>query len=207
MTEAIFTLPTAPEAPPVPADAEAADGVYELYQFHAERAAQNLTEFFRKPRNSAIMLAAGGEAQEAEDAAWQLYNAFDLETATGPVLDKLGALVGELRSGRTDEDYAAAIRARILVNSSTGRQEDLLAVAAALIPGYDSILLIEEYPAHFTISISGDWGAVTVDTVGRMLRQAKAAGVGMLGIKVETADTMIWDSLTNTWGYDWSLIF
>lgn len=53
---------------------------------------------------------------------------------TGDLLDRLAAVVGETRQGRSDVDFLAAYRIRVMVNASRGLTEDLLRIANALNP-------------------------------------------------------------------------
>ncbi len=206
MAEAIYTLPEAADpAPVLPSEGE---GVYVYNSQHAEQAINNLIEFFRKPRNSEMMRIVGGQIQDIEDAAWQLYNAFDVDTATGVTLDLLGGVVGERRDNRLDPDYRAAVRARILVNLSNGRIEDMLAVLAALIPNNTGILVQEFYPAAIRFDVFDSFSGASAETVARMLRQAKPAGVKLTFVPVDTDDTMIWHEAgpdpVNGWGAKWA---
>jgi hypothetical protein len=201
--EAIYTLPEAAPAPVV-ADTE---GTYVYNDQHAEQAVANLIEFFRKPRSSEIMRIVGGQVQDVEDAIWQLYTAFDMNTATGMTLDLLGGVVGEARANRTDDDYRAAVRARILVNRSNGRLEDMLAVLVALLPDNTGIVVHEFYPASIRFDVFDAFAGATAETVARMLRQSKPAGVKLTFVPVDTDTTMIWHAAgpdaTNGWGANW----
>lgn len=204
-TEAIFTLPDAPE--PAPAAPEL-EGQYLYSGEHAEQMVQHLIEFFRKPRSSALMRSVGGHLQDFEDAAWAMYNALDVDTAVGHWLDLLGAIVGERRDGREDDDYRGAVRARILVNLSNGRLEDMLRVLLAMLPDA-TVIDAEYYPAALRFDIYDAFTGTQPATVARMLRQAKPAGVRLDVVVVDQDSTMIWSSpegadLVNGWGADWA---
>lgn len=140
------------------------------------RSISRLIEYFRRgPRNQAFLKGVVGQVQDLEDSAWSLYYGLRLDNATGVNLDVLGRRVGELRTGRVDDDYRAAIRTRILVNLSKGRVEDLIAIVKSLLPS-TSVQVAEYWPPALSFSVTS-LGSVTFDTMNRMLLQAKAAGV------------------------------
>ncbi|MEY4507972.1 MAG: Shewanella sp [Pseudomonadota bacterium] len=205
MAEAIYTLPETPAPALAAADAE---GTYTYNGQHAEQMAANLIEFFRKPRNKALMRVVGGQVQDVEDVLWQLYNAFDVDNATGAALDFLGLVVGERRDDRGDENFRAAVRARILVNLSNGRVEDMIAVLLALDPDMQATI-IELYPAAVRFDVISTFAGASAETMARMLRQAKPAGVRLTFVPVDSDDTMIWSSPgapapLHGWGEDWA---
>src|SRR5687767_3234790 len=134
------------------------DGEYSLNETHAEEGFAQLIDFFRVdcPRNQVVMDAVMAQAQEIENAFWELLTAFDLDTATNDQLLLLGKLVGEGQLGRDDEDFRAAIRARILVNRSDGRVEQLYEIGRALIPNEDVTHRITQYASAMTYEFRGD---------------------------------------------------
>jgi hypothetical protein len=190
----------------------APEGTYGHSPDHVERSILQLIEVFRKPRNQEWLRTSVGQVQEIEDALWQLFNAFDLETGEGAVLDLIGNLLGERRDGRLDPDFRAALRARILVNQSDGHLESMLAVLVALVPslaGSDDVLVSELYPAGVHFEILAALDGVEPATIARMLRQAKPAGVKLSLTVGDTAETMIWRSpagadAINGWGAKWA---
>jgi hypothetical protein len=190
----------------------APEGTYGHSPDHVERSILQLIEVFRKPRNQEWLRTGVGQVQEVEDALWQLFNAFDLETGEGAVLDLIGNLLGERRDGRLDADFRAALRARILVNQSDGRLESMLAVLVALVPsleGSDNVTVEEQYPAGLRFEILAALDGVEPATIVRMLRQAKPAGVRLNLTVGDTATTMIWKTTPGTdpvngWGANWA---
>lgn len=163
------------EAAP-PESTEDPDGQYLLNVEHALQAINHLIEAFRfGPRNQGILAGIGAQLQEIEQAYWDLYNAFDGDTATGDQLDLLGKLVGELRQGRTDDDYRAAVKVRIMVNVSDGSLPTLLRISLAMVPGA-TVIMSESAPMTITIDFSTE-GDTTIRTLKQMLQKAKAGGV------------------------------
>lgn len=204
MSEAIYLVPT-----PAPPLVEAVtDGVYTYSPDHVERGIGQLIEVFRKPRNMSWLSSGIGQIQEIEDALWQLNNGFDVDFAEGQALDFLGTVVGEARYGRLDADYRAAVRARVLVNQSDGTIEDMLAVLLALDPAMHATVQ-EFYPAAVRFDVISAFSGASPETMARMLRQAKPAGVRLTFVPVDSDDSMIWSGVAgeypdNGWGSDWS---
>ena len=93
--------------------------------------------------NQNLLASYLNRLQELENACWTLLQSMSIGAATGDLLNKLGAIVGEARASRSDADYQAAIRLRIRVNISSGRAVDVLAVAslanAPYLPTYSDV--------------------------------------------------------------------
>jgi hypothetical protein len=68
-------------------------------------------------------------SDQIEDALLTLAIAFLVPHATGDQLDIVGTRVGQLRNGMDDAAYRTAIKARVLVNRSTGCFRDVKAIA------------------------------------------------------------------------------
>lgn len=176
MPTTIIDLYTDDPAIPVPAPAPPATGELIHDPNMVARSINRLISYFRRgPRNRAFLDATVGEFQILEDAAWTLYYETRLPNADGVNLDVIGRVVRELRAGRDDEDYRAALRTRILVNRSNGRIEDLIAIIESMVPGA-AVTVAEYLPPTIVFNID-DLGDVTAETAYRMLFQAKAAGV------------------------------
>lgn len=116
--------------------------------------------------------------QTTEDLMAPLVLSRDVETATGATLDSLGQAVGAERSGLADDIYRLFIKAKVLVNGSSGTSNELIAIVRQL--AGDPILgvLVDEYnpatvfvrPQDFAIEDNADiWGA--------LLQLAKSAGI------------------------------
>lgn len=177
-TEFIFDAPGTTPFTPTPAAETVSATATELVQNtqHVEEGISHLIEFFRNgPRNRAVLTAVLSQAQEIEDAFWQLYTERSIDVAVGEQLNILGRIVGELRGDRADEDYRAAIRVRILVNSSDGKPEQLIAIVLGISP-LAVVTFTENYPAAIRIRVSS-LGSATLQTMYTLVQQAKPAGV------------------------------
>jgi hypothetical protein len=123
---------------------------------------------------------------DVEDTVSAIRDGMDVDNATGDQLDKLGELVGESRQGRADALYRLYIKARILVNTSYGRAQDVIALFQQLAPTLTawtssldvSVQLTEYYPASFDVTLYGV-GVSTDELVGlqTFLGDTRGAGV------------------------------
>lgn len=96
------------------------------------------------------------QVQELENANIDLDNgSTDIDTAIGYQLDIFGKLVGALREGRTDEEYREYIRLTIVVNTGSGRPEDILFFLNAT-TNATNIRYWEHYPASIYLYLEGE---------------------------------------------------
>jgi hypothetical protein len=149
----------------------------ELVTTHETDGVARLTERMRKPKISALLASWLAEVQEVERTSWDLLTKRSPATAEGVVLDILGKIVGQPRLSLTDDLYRIWISGRILANASSGRASQLLDIARKL--AGEPVWLEEQYPGWCTLHarqpIPGDAGS----EIAKLLRLAKAAGVGM----------------------------
>lgn len=92
--------------------------------------------------------------QELESATWEVILERLLDNAVGPQLDVLGKLVGEPRWTSDDDEYRISIQARIAVNASNGRPQDIEAVAELVlrVAGAGADFHVDEhYPATIVV--------------------------------------------------------
>ncbi len=165
---------------------------------HAERMVARLIEFFRKPRNSAWLRdVVGPQIQSIEDAIAVLFEAFDVNTATGKTLDLLGGVVGELRNDRDDDAFRVAVRTRTLVNQSEGTIEELNQIIESADPTLATTLQ-EYYPAALVARWFGTWSEIGPKDLYILLRQAKPAGVMFHAVLANnTATDFRWSTVAN----------
>lgn len=94
------------------------------------------------------------QIQELEQFFFTLKTLRTIDTAVGVQLEGIGDIVGEARNGRSDDDYRRAVRAKILINISSGTTEDLLGVVDKLLPASKTLVATEDsFPAHFEILV------------------------------------------------------
>lgn len=143
------------------------------------------------------------QIQDLEDVFYAIEQARHPDNATGAQLDGCGAIVGEPRYGRGDDDYRVGIKVRIAINRSRGTPEDVINILSILCE-YKSIEYQGSYPAGYLMWIMealdpADDPSTWVDYV----EDATVAGVRvMIGSFVEPAFT--WDvgysDGDGTWG-------
>lgn len=129
-------------------------------------------QFQASPKVLALLTAIVGPLDSALSDGDNLKSQRWIDTATGKQLDGCGAIVGEMRKGRSDDDYRAAIRFRVFVNVSNGTPQDLILGLQYLIDSDDRQYL-EMYPA--TAILFADGPAVPVDIHIQMQDLAPAA--------------------------------
>lgn len=139
--------------------------------------AKLLEQFKSKPNISAILTAFLDQAQDLENASFEVLEETVLATAAGVQLDGIGTIVDEERQGRNDADYRIGLQARILLNISSGATEELIAIVDALTGGSAVIEVeeVSEYPAGFIITVQTPISNGV--TVGAFVLLAKPAGV------------------------------
>lgn len=143
---------------------------------HEEQAVDRLPSASRDGVEEGLVRIFARRTQTLEDVAVDVLTMTTLETATGASLDTLGRLVGEPRDGRADVEYRLRIRARVAINRSSGRGDELLRIVRLVVGPAAALALQEFQPAAFVLTISGTATALP-DDVFALLVEAKAAGV------------------------------
>jgi hypothetical protein len=127
------------------------------------------------PRFVALVNALATRTGDLRDAASTIVAAFDIDTAVGVQLDRLGAILQRPRYGMDDDRYRDLLHVQIdLILSSTASAETLLAVFER-ITGAPASEYSEHYPAQFVIGGAVDPADVTL--LRGLLRQAKGWGI------------------------------
>lgn len=144
--------------------------------------AQNLLleQFKNSDLLHALLESWTAQVQITEDLIAPLVVARDVDVATGATLDSLGEAVGAERSGLADGVYRLLIKAKVLVNSSSGTADELIAIVRQLANSPIGVLVDEYDPA--TVFIKPQDFAITenADVWGGLLQLAKAAGVRLV---------------------------
>jgi hypothetical protein len=110
---------------------------------------------------------------------WELYIKRTVDDATGDALRVLGRIVGLVKGETSDTDFRVLVRAQIRVLKSRGTFNDLVNLLR-LVLGTDPSerLFIENYPASLMLQLLVV-PTFSVVLLGRILRAAKAGGVGL----------------------------
>lgn len=177
-----------------------------------------LYQFRGQPNMEAIAASYGAQFQEIEDVLWQLYTLRWLSTATGAQLDELGRMLDEPRGDKNDDDYRAAIYARIALNGSHGRIEDILFAMTNIKD--DRYQLRELGDATLVVRLLDAISTVSASTYNDALQKIKGGGVEAVfqyssdddentfrwavGDTVESTTTEGWSNDSGTDGGSWS---
>lgn len=169
-----FYLPTDPDVNPfvpLPSDIE-------YIESHCEDAKSLLTQEYKGlPRIEGYLCALGDQCQEVEKTLYQLLTLCNLDTATGVNLVQLGQIVGEEKRDRADDIYRVFIGIRILVNSSDGTIDQLLAIVLKAFGPSCGVYLYENAPMSVQVILPTDIGDIEPLDFTLYLRLAKDAGV------------------------------
>jgi hypothetical protein len=120
------------------------------------------------------------EIQELEDAIFDQYIGTMIRDAQGVALDRLGALVTQPRENRTDNVYRTWILARALVLRSSGRGEELIAIARMVLPADVGVKIVEEFPAALTIRLVGVVDNALGTALSALLQKARGISIRLL---------------------------
>lgn len=136
-----------------------------------------LTQFKGQPVMEGLVAAHVVQAQELEDVFIDLLLLLALDNAEGAQLDGVGRIVGELRLGRDDTDYRAAISGRIRINRQHSTIEDVItAMLLTLDKPYE---LTEQGNASIRVRLAAKWESSypSLATLNSVLQRAKGAAV------------------------------
>lgn len=120
---------------------------------HEDRAkAALVSQYQDKPVLADVIGAHASEVQAAETMLVQLNVERSVDSATGAILDRLGAIVGLTREpGQSDADYRLLIKSQIGKNVSQGEPERLIEVFRTLVSA-GLVHLGELFPAEVQLS-------------------------------------------------------
>lgn len=145
---------------------------------HVAQALASLAEQYKgKPKVEGLLTAFVNQVQKAEDGLWTLWSSRQVLSGAGAFLDVCGRIVGEPRSGRSDASYLFGLRAKILLNVSSGTVEEIYAIFALVTAGLGVTLQIQDwYPKAFALRMLGAITAQNASDFFALLLRAKDAG-------------------------------
>jgi hypothetical protein len=145
---------------------------------HEHKAPARLIERWKnKDAFRALQRSYLPEVREVENALWLVWVSRFVDYAADEQLDMIGRIVGELRQGRTDANYRLRVKARILINKSFGRVDDILEMLQVIEPAQASIT--EFGVASFRVNFDGPLeGVSSLAEIASLISEARAAGVG-----------------------------
>jgi hypothetical protein len=141
--------------------------------------ARRIDEYKKREKFGAWLASYLKGLQTIEAATWEVILERLLTDAVGVQLDMLGKIVGEPRWTSDDDEYRISIFARIAVNSSNGRYQDIETVAALVLRVGDTDAAFhpeEHFPA--TIFVVAD-EPIENDPNRAVLYLDKARGAGI----------------------------
>jgi hypothetical protein len=123
---------------------------------YAQRATDLLIEQFEnKPLIQGFVALAATRIQDAEVLIFDLILGRLLVYAVGQQLDNIGAMIGESRQGKNDDEYCIAIEFQIRLNRSSGEPETLID-ATMVLAGATVVQLMELFPGAVGIYTDGE---------------------------------------------------
>lgn len=143
-------------------------------QNHVQEGLALLTSrYANAPVLQGLLTAYLNRIQDLENVLWGILNAFILaNNPTGDQLLQLAKLVGQAPDGLTSADLLLAVKLRIAANTSQGRAEDIIKMAASLgVYNY-----VEAWPAAFLVEVWNP-GLSNPQIVGSLFSAAKDPGV------------------------------
>lgn len=154
-------------------------------------ASDRLLMFVRSPRFSAYVDASGDRFNDLRGVAEAIGPAFDVETATGDRLDKIGGILQLPRYGYDDDRYRVLlqIQAQIVLSSTTTTPTILRIVE--LYTEAPAISYADAYPMAYRVG-AAPMAAADEGLFLRLLRDATAAAYGIQVILTD-ADSVIGD--------------
>lgn len=145
---------------------------------HVTEGLANLLEQFKGKANmEAFLTAFLDEIQDLEDALETVASISDIDASSGDQLDVLGIIVGQPREGRTDAIYRLWIKARVLINRSSGTAPEIMQVLR-LITGLDlsEVSVTDLFPAAF-IAWTLAPHSLDVNAIYDIINEMRGAGI------------------------------
>ena len=117
-----------------------------------------LSQYQDSTRLRGIIESGCKQSNQREADLFEIIAAFNLPTAKGVQLDKIGAWYREGRLGRDDADYRDAITIRA-ASQINGTPDEIMRFLKALFPSMSDIIYAPEYPAGFALLTTSSDGA------------------------------------------------
>ena len=108
-----------------------------------------LSQYQRASRLLGLIRSGCAQADDVEEALYEIREGLKLDSAVGAQLDLLGKLYKESRAGRSDTDYRDAIRIRASL-SVNGTPDEIINFLRFSLGATDAVYA-PEYPAGFVI--------------------------------------------------------
>lgn len=146
---------------------------------HADDAEGRLPEQYKGlPKMVALTRIFGDQAQELEDAFYDILTKGSLSLAFGVLLDQIGDIVDQPRNGLDDASYKVRLIAKIGQNVSNGTAEELVFIYQTLMQA-DRVYYNPLYPASASLTAIGVDPVGTADEIRAALDLSHVGGVSL----------------------------
>lgn len=141
---------------------------------HAEKANSYLLQQYKdRPNIKALLDSIIEPMQKIEDKAYELYIQYYLPVATSYHLDRLGAIIGVNRQGRSDDAYRYAVNLGIISNNSGATANEIITILKSIYIA-DKVEYLESGIAYFQVYVEGK---EQPKNINNLLLELKPAGV------------------------------
>jgi hypothetical protein len=130
----------------------------------------------KKNTNTLIKSIISTQSQELEDAAFKLFDRFDIDKVSNVNLDRIGDLIAQSRNGQNDITYRLFLKAKAIINSSEGTIEDIIS-AWKLLSGANKVEILQIFPAAISINADVAIDPLLIDDAFALIKNAVVAGV------------------------------
>jgi hypothetical protein len=153
--------------------------------------ADRLLAFVRNTNFRSLISVFADRTQGLVDAGVDVSEAFDLESAVGAQLDRLGEILQRPRLTYDDDRYRTLLQIQVELVLSSGTSVPTILRIVELFTGHDPVAYSEEYPMGFTVDAVLDDPDDTPLLV-QLIGEAKAAAYGAT-VGVSDADGLVLD--------------
>lgn len=137
--------------------------------YKAEALSLLLPQFDNSPKLKGLIEGSLEPSTSFQSGLNQLIDAYNLNDAEGLQLDRLGKLLNVERQDRSDADYRAAIKARIIINKSTGSGKNLIEMLKLMLGDSVNFKVIEQFPASVQVIIYESQNVIDEQVVNDIL--------------------------------------
>lgn len=158
-----------------------------------ERMAERLLQFVRLgPNASGLVRAKSVRTELLLLAAASIRAAFDVTTATGDRLDRLGSILQLARNGADDDRYRVLLQIQIQLVLASQTSTPTIQRIVELYTGAPPLAYSEHYPMGYRIETAAGLTAAQVDELTGLLGLATAAAYEV-ALATASADALIVD--------------
>jgi len=134
-----------------------------------------IQQYKDKPKFKQILQAMNKQAEDLENAIFEIRDDYWLSTAEGEQLDVIGKIVGIDRAGKDDINYREAIRVKIIINNGSGESSTIILFFKDLY-GASSVYVLNL--GYGIVQVMVDI-TITQDILNKFIK-ILAAGVGVI---------------------------